>query len=82
MIFSDHFILIAPITDHLFALAPTLLSQMADLENLTAAIPHQQFYKNYKEALKKIRDFEVETTTKFVIWRKNKQFGCKGIASA
>lgn len=54
---------------------------MADKENLTAA-KCNRFYESYEEALKNIGDFEVETTTKFVVWRKNKQFGCKGIVFA
>ena len=28
-------------------------------------------YESYEQALKGIRDFEVDTTTKFVIWKKN-----------
>ncbi|XP_065068890.1 calcium-responsive transcription factor-like [Rhopilema esculentum] len=51
---------------------------MADIVNHTAENPNQRLYKTYEEALKSIRDFEIETTTKFVVWRKNKQFGCKG----
>ena len=42
---------------------------------------NHRFFESYEEELKGINDFEVEATTKFVVWRKNKQFDWKVIGS-
>ena len=35
-------------------------------------------YRSYEEAMKAVEEFELSTTTKFVCWKKDKDFGYKG----